>query len=79
MKKIIPLLAAAPLAVLAEGNTPTMDTTSAAAMAQSAETGLSTLLTTVTHYITTLVLAGLALWAGFKIIGLIKRAFSRAA
>lgn len=79
MKKFIALAASAPLAVLAEGTTPTMDTTSTSAMVEAAQSGLSGLLTTVQPFITTLVLAGLAIWAGFKIISLIKRAFSRAA
>ena len=80
MKKKITLAlgAVGSLAALAEGTTPTMDPTSASQMVQSAQTGLSTLLTTITPYITTLLLAGLAIWAGFKVIGLIKRAFSSA-
>lgn len=64
---------------LADGTTPTMDTTTAASMVQSASTGLGTLLETVAPYITTLFLAGLAIWAAFVIFRLVKRAFSRAA
>lgn len=66
-------------ALLAEGTTPTMDTTAAAGLVEQAQTGLSSLLTTVTPYISTIVLAGLAIWAAMVIIRLVKRAFSRAA
>lgn len=57
----------------------TMDTTNAANMVQSATTGLTGLISTVTPYITTLFLAGLAIWAAFVVFRLVKRAFSRAA
>lgn len=64
----------------AEGEgTVTMDTSSAVSMVESATTGLTGLLTTVVPYITTLFLAGLAIWAAFVIFRLVKRAFSRAA
>lgn len=68
----------APVAVFAEGTTPSMDTTTAASMISSASDGLTGLLTTVAPYITTLVLAGLAIWAALVIIKLVKRGFSRA-
>lgn len=67
-----------PLATFAEGSTPTMDTTSAETIVSSATTGLQSLLTAVTPYVTTLILAGLAIWAGMVIIRVVKRAFSRA-
>lgn len=79
-KKLLALLGfSAPALVFAEGNTPaTMDTTAASGIIQSCSEGLVSLLETVTPYVTTLILAGLAIWAAMVIIRLVKRAFSRA-
>lgn len=78
MKKIL-IAVMAPAAVLAaDGDTPAMDTTAAANMVKASQEGLTDLLTTVQPYITTLLLAGLAIWAAIRIIVLVKRVFSRA-
>lgn len=68
-----------PFITFAEGTAATMDTTSAKSMVESAQTGLTTLLSECVPYVTTLFLGGLAIWAAFVIFRLIKRAFSRAA
>ena len=65
-------------AFAADGDPVAMDTTAASNMVKSAQEGLTGLLTTVQPYITTLLLAGLAIWAGIRIIALVKRVFSRA-
>ena len=78
-KKMLALLGfAAPCVMFAEGTTPTMDSTAAAGIVNSAATGLVSLLETITPYVTTIILAGLAIWAAMVIIRLVKRAFSRA-
>lgn len=64
--------------VLAEGTTPAMDTTAAENMVNYATTGLSGLLTACVPYITSLFLAGLAIWGAYVVFKLIKRAFSKA-
>lgn len=68
---------AAPV-LFAEGTTPTMDTTNAEAMLTSAQTGLTSLLSSAAPVVTALVLAGLAIWGGLMLVRIIKRAFSRA-
>lgn len=77
-KKIITALASVgSVAAFAEGTTQQMDTTAAANMVQSATTGLQSLLETVTPYLVTLLLAGLAVWAGIMLVKLVKRVFGR--
>lgn len=79
-KKILALVGfASPVAMFAEGTNPTMDTSTADTMVKAATDGLGDLLSTVAPYVTTLFLAGLAIWAAFVIFRLVKRAFSRAA
>ncbi len=78
-KKLLALIGlSAPSVMFAEGAAATMDTTAAAGIINSCSTGLVSLLETVTPYVTTLILAGLAIWAAMVIIRLVKRAFSRA-
>lgn len=77
-KKLLALLGFASTgAVFAEGEGATMDTSAAAQMVSSATTGLADFLNTVTPYLVTLMLAGLAVWAGIVVIRLVKRVFSR--
>lgn len=78
-KKMLAVIGAfAPVALFAEGTAGEMDTTAASGIIQKATTGLGNLLTTVTPFVTNLILAGLAIWAALVIIKLVKRAFSRA-
>lgn len=77
--KMLLLASAGSLGVLAEGTTPTMDVTAGTGIINAATTGLESLLTACTPYITTLILAGLAIWAAIVILKVVKRVFSRAA
>lgn len=65
-------------AVLAEGETPVMDTTQATQMLTSAQTGLTSLLQSAAPVVTALVLAGLSIWGALMLVRIVKRAFSRA-
>lgn len=65
------------LVSFAEGEI-TMDTTAAESIVTSAKNGLTTFLTNVTPTISAIILAGLAIWAAFVVIRLVKKAFSRA-
>ena len=65
--------------LFAEGTTPSMDIAEATTMLTSAQTGLSALLTAAAPIVTTIVLAGLAIWAAIVLVRIVKRAFSRAA
>lgn len=79
MKKIMLVLGSlGSVAAFAEGTTTTMDTTAAETIVNSASTGLQSLLTAVVPYVTAVLLAGLAIWAGIAVIRIVKRAFSNA-
>ena len=75
MKKMkLALVAMSPAMLFAEGTAPSMDTTAATTLLTSAQTGLSSLLTSAAPIIATVVLAGLAIWGGLALIRIVKRA-----
>ena len=58
------------------GTSGAMDTEVATDLISSAQTGLTSILGTAGSAVATVLLAGLAIWAGIAIVGLIKRSFN---
>lgn len=80
MKKFLAILASAPLAVFADGGTTTSTGTAyagsvAETIANNASATMGNFLTGVAPVIATIVSAGLAVWAGIALVGILKKAF----
>lgn len=84
MKKLfysaLAFAATSPLALLAEETSGSSSSTSAAGMAaeitSQASEALSGMLDTVAPVIVTVVVAGLGIWGGIALVGIIKRGFN---